>query len=89
MTTQVKAMAKQAPMRQKSGRVTLWYGFLLILIAMGLGAIGIRAMHGLAVTNLTSDVPWGSWVAFYIYFVGMSAGAFLLSSLIHVFDMEH
>ena len=89
MTTQVKTMPNQATAPQKSGRVALWYGFLLILIAVGLGAIGMRAVQGLAVTNLTSDVPWGSWVAFYIYFVGMSAGAFLLSSLIHVFDMRH
>lgn len=33
-------------------------------------------------------MPWGLWVAQYIYFVGLSAGAFLLSSLIYVFGLK-
>jgi molybdopterin-containing oxidoreductase family membrane subunit len=41
----------------------------------------------MASTNLTSIVPWGAWVAFYIYFVGLSAGAFLVSTLANVFDV--
>jgi len=54
----------------------------------GTVAVFIRAKEGIIVTNLTSTTPWGTWVAFYIYFVGMSAGAFLLSTLIYVFGME-
>ena len=30
--------------------------------------------------------PWGLWVAFYIYFIGLSAGSFLLSTLVFVFS---
>ncbi|MFC7115740.1 NrfD/PsrC family molybdoenzyme membrane anchor subunit [Natronoarchaeum sp. GCM10025703] len=41
----------------------------------------------MASTNLTSIVPWGAWVAFYIYFVGLSAGAFLVSTLANVFEI--
>lgn len=65
-----------------------WYAFLALAIIAGLGAIFVRTRDGLAVTNLSSVTPWGAWVAFYIYFVGLSAGAFLLSSLIFVFGME-
>jgi molybdopterin-containing oxidoreductase family membrane subunit len=54
----------------------------------GTVAVFIRAKEGIIVTNITSTTPWGTWVAFYIYFVGMSAGAFLLSTLIYVFGME-
>lgn len=39
-------------------------------------------------SNLGSVVPWGLHVAQYIYFVGLSAGAFLLSSLVYVFGMK-
>ncbi|HBW39144.1 NrfD/PsrC family molybdoenzyme membrane anchor subunit [Desulfosporosinus sp. BICA1-9] len=73
---------------QKSKRSTLWYAFLILLMVAGAVAVFIRAKEGLIVTNLTSTAPWGTWVAFYIYFVGMSAGAFLLSTLIYVFGME-
>lgn len=65
----------------------LWYGALSLLTLAGLGAIGYRAYAGLSITHLTSFMPWGAWVAFYIYFVGLSAGAFLLSSLVYVFGM--
>jgi protein NrfD len=35
-----------------------------------------------------SYVVWGLWVAIYIYMSGLSAGAFLLSSLVYVFRLE-
>jgi len=39
-------------------------------------------------SDLGSVVPWGLHVAQYIYFVGLSAGAFLLSSLVYVAGMK-
>lgn len=65
-----------------------WYGVLILLMALGGWAIIERINAGLAVTNLTSATPWGAWVAFYIFFVGLSAGSFLLSTMIFVFKME-
>jgi molybdopterin-containing oxidoreductase family membrane subunit len=70
------------------GRVrVLWYTVLCLLMLGGGIAFYFRMTQGLAVTNLTSTTPWGAWVAFYIFFVGLSAGAFLLSSLVYVFGM--
>lgn len=91
MSTQVSPINSERVKVQtgNSFRLKLWYIFLLGLIAIGGYAFWIRLDGGLTTTNLTSAMPWGTWVAFYIYFVGMSAGAFLLSSLIHVFDMKH
>jgi len=81
---------QQAP-NQKRGRMTpirvLWYAVLGLLMLAGGVAFVVRMTNGLAVTNLTSTTPWGAWVAFYIFFVGLSAGAFLLSSLVYVFGM--
>lgn len=38
--------------------------------------------------NYGSIVPWGLWVAAYIYFSGLSAGAFLISALGSVFKVK-
>ena len=65
-----------------------WYIALFILLVVGSWAFWQRLSVGLAATDLTSQMPWGAWVALYIYFVGLSAGAFLLSSLVYVFGMQ-
>lgn len=65
----------------------LWYGFLAVCIVIGSWGVWERLTLGLASTDLTSQMPWGAWIAFYIFFVGLSAGAFLLSSLVYVFGM--
>lgn len=62
--------------------------FLVALTAVGIPALIYRLYAGLNVTALGSVVPWGVWVAFYIYFIGLSAGSFLLSTLIFVFKNE-
>lgn len=74
----------------KSNRtVAIAYWALLTVVALvGVTAIAVRTSQGLRVTNLTSLVPWGLWVAFYIYFIGLSAGSFLISTLIYVFGIK-
>jgi len=67
-----------------------WVGLAalgLIGIA-GLVAIAIRFADGLSTTNMTSNVAWGMWVVFYIYCIGLSAGSFLMSTVVYVFGME-
>ncbi len=66
----------------------LYYLALLLLSGLGLWGIVLRLTEGLKVTALTSYVSWGLWVAFYIFFIGLSAGSFLLSTLVYVFGME-
>ena len=65
-----------------------WYGIIGALLIVGAYSMYLRVAGGLASTNLNSITPWGAWVAFYIYFVGLSAGAFLVSTLSNVFGME-
>ncbi|QUO48751.1 NrfD/PsrC family molybdoenzyme membrane anchor subunit [Halorubrum ruber] len=65
-----------------------WYAVVGVLVAVGAYATYFRLTEGMASTNLTSVVPWGAWVAFYIYFVGLSAGAFLVSTMANVFEVE-
>lgn len=66
----------------------IWTAALFVSFAIGGYFIVERFIVGLSVTNLSSITPWGAWIAFYIFFVGLSAGSFLLSTLIYVFGME-
>lgn len=66
----------------------LYYILLLILTGVGFWALGTRLVDGMSVTNLTSYFSWGLWVVFYIFFIGLSAGSFLLSTMIYVFKMH-
>lgn len=66
--------------------------FIYILMALlaitGIVSIYVRFLEGMKVTNLTSSIPWGMWVVFYIYFVGLSAGSYLISTLPYVFGVK-
>lgn len=45
-------------------------------------------LHGHAGEGTTVHVPWGLWVALYLFFLGLSVGAFLVSTLATVFRLE-
>lgn len=65
-------------------------GLFLLLAATiaGLWALSVRFSEGLIVTNMTQHVPWGFWISLYIFFIGLSAGSFLLSTLVYVFGVR-
>lgn len=64
--------------------IALW------LVAAVVGAVGLgqRIVLGERLVAYSSYVPWGLWVAAYIFFVGLSAGAFLLASLGYAFGLR-
>lgn len=66
----------------------LIYTLMVLLAVLGIISLVIRFTEGTKVTALTSSVPWGMWVVFYIYFVGLSAGSFLISTLVYVFGLN-
>lgn len=63
-------------------------GLVALLLAWGLWGVVLRFTQGHGPANYGSYVPWGLWVSGYIYFVGLSAGAFYLSSMIYLFRIE-
>src|SRR3972149_2367209 len=65
-----------------------YYSALGALATVGLIALGYRLAVGMKVTALTTSISWGMWVSAYIYFIGLSAGSFLLSTLVYVFGMR-
>lgn len=74
-------------MSVKKVPVQLWVIFALIL---GLGIPGLydRMVYGHVHANYGQFVTWGIWVAAYVFFAGVSAGAFLLSTLPYVFGIK-
>lgn len=58
------------------------------LLLVGVFGWYARLVDGHADANYSSVIPWGLWIAVYIYFIGLSAGAFLISSLVYVFRVK-
>lgn len=59
-----------------------------VLCVVGLWGVYDRLAFGHLHANYGNMVPWGLWVSVYIYFIGLSAGAFLISSLVYVFNLK-
>jgi len=76
------------PICPASPKLLTWIVALLGLIFLGAYYWIERWEQGLRSTALSNLTPWGQWVSFYIFFIGLSAGAFLLSSLVYVFGMR-
>lgn len=81
--------AGQLPVRESNPwPLRLWYlilgGFLL------LGAYGMfqTLYHGLVVTNLTDQVPWGLWITHDLSAIALGAGAFTFSAVIYLFRIK-
>ncbi|MCL4395129.1 MAG: hypothetical protein M1482_10070, partial [Chloroflexi bacterium] len=65
----------------------LW---LVAIAGFVVGAYGLydRVAHGHLDVSYGSYVPWGLWVGAYIYLIGVSAGAFLISTLVYAFGVK-
>jgi Ni/Fe-hydrogenase subunit HybB-like protein len=64
------------------------YIALIIVTAVGLWEMGAKFLNGPIDEGTTQLVPWGIWVSGYIFFLGLSAGSFLISTLIYVFGVK-
>ncbi len=79
-------MLEKAIIERKPIHYSYWI-VLLSLLPVGLGFLGYRYAAGLLTTNMGNMVSWGLWISLYILFIGLSAGSFLLSTLIYVFNV--
>ncbi len=64
------------------------YIVLIIVTAVGLWEMAAKFLNGPIDEGTTQLVPWGIWVSGYIFFLGLSAGSFLISTLIYVFGVK-
>lgn len=58
------------------------------LFVIGLYGLYQRFTLGHASANYGSYIPWGLWIAAYVYLIGLSAGAFLFSTMVYVFNVQ-
>jgi Ni/Fe-hydrogenase subunit HybB-like protein len=60
------------------------------ILGLIVGSWGLvnRLLHGHLGSAYGSYVPWGIWVVFYLYYVGLTAGAFLITILTYVFQVK-
>jgi len=69
-------------------------GFYLLVTFLGLmGALFVASfmvayLKGQQVWGVSNIIPWGQLITFYIFFIGLSAGAIIISSLSYVFKRE-
>ncbi len=63
---------------------------IVALLGFVVGGFGLydRLVNGHLNAAYGSYIPWGLWVVLYIYLVGLSAGAFLFSTLVYVFNIH-
>lgn len=67
-------------------RLTYLAGGLLLIL--GLYGIGGRLFVGERDVNYGSYVVWGLWVAMYLFFAGVSTGAYMIATLDYLFGVK-
>ncbi len=73
--------------REKMGNILVW----ILIIGFGVwGFPGIldRFANAHAHTAYGSYIPWGLWISAYIWLIGLSAGALMISVMTYVFNVE-
>jgi molybdopterin-containing oxidoreductase family membrane subunit len=68
--------------------LNMWLWILSAIMLIGFWGLYIRINQGLAITNLNNIVGWGLWVSFYIFFIGLSAGSFLIVTSNYAFGND-
>lgn len=73
---------------ENNGTLKFFWALTIIGLVVGLFGLVDRLTNGHINANYGSYVPWGLWVAGYIYLIGLSAGAFIMSALVYVFHVK-
>ncbi|MBM4324642.1 MAG: hypothetical protein FJ115_13865 [Deltaproteobacteria bacterium] len=69
-------------------------GYYLLVTLLGLGSVLLLVgfivsyLKGQQVWGVSNIIPWGQLIIFYIYFIGLSAGAIIISSLSYVLKWD-
>ncbi|MBM4349080.1 MAG: hypothetical protein FJ106_04245 [Deltaproteobacteria bacterium] len=69
-------------------------GYYLLVTLLGLGSVSLLVsfivsyLKGQQVWGVSNIIPWGQLIIFYIYFIGLSAGAIIISSLSYVLKWD-
>lgn len=64
-----------------------WLAVAAVLTVAGVAAWAVQVRRGMGTTSLSNARPWGSYIAGFIFFTGLSAGALVLAGLPLVVDL--
>ncbi|MBI3243482.1 MAG: polysulfide reductase NrfD [Chloroflexi bacterium] len=64
------------------------YGLGAVALLLGLWGFYTRLFVGERDVNYGSYVPWGLWVAMYLFFAGISTGAYMIATLDYLFEVQ-
>lgn len=67
------------------GAFYAWLAFLGVLVAMGIYGAFRQTVEGHVLTGTSRVVPWGIYIAGFVFFVGCSAGATIIGLMTHAF----
>jgi Ni/Fe-hydrogenase subunit HybB-like protein len=75
---------------QRRFRPGFWTAVFAVLVAAFCVVTFLRFSKGLgAVTHLSDSFPWGLWIGFDLLCgVGLAAGAFTLTAIVHLFNLK-
>ena len=73
---------------ESSSKTKLLMALLALLSVAGIAAWIYQLVCGLGVTGMSNITSWGMYIAMFMFFVGLSAGAMIVASAAHVFNVE-
>ncbi|RPI52898.1 MAG: hypothetical protein EHM56_07865, partial [Chloroflexi bacterium] len=59
-----------------------------VMVGVFIVSFLVAYLKGQQVWGVSNIIPWGQLITFYIFFIGLSAGAIIISSLSYVFKRE-
>ena len=68
--------------------LVLWLGFLVAIFLVGVFAMVQVLLHGLQLTGLSDQVPWGLWITLDLSSIALGAGAFTFSAAVYLFRIK-
>jgi Ni/Fe-hydrogenase subunit HybB-like protein len=77
-----------SPVEGKSRSYKLLVAVVAALALLGLVSFFVSYIEGHQVLGTSNAVPWGMPIILFVYFIGLSAGSLILSSLTYVFGQE-
>ncbi len=75
--------------RHTNRPLLIWIGALSALFLVGLFSMSQVLIHGLQVTDLSDQVPWGLWITLDLSAIALGAGAFSFSAAVYLFRIKH
>jgi len=77
-----------SPIEGKSRGYRIMVAILGVMVAVMVTSFLVAYLSGLQVWGISDAVPWGQLITFDIYFIGLSAGAIVVSGLSYVLRRE-